>query len=264
MSFSFFSLAYLDLISKPSSPEEPGLFSDMVSVPTSGKQIKDERETFRNFLQAINLIPRVAEQQDTASTFSVSTKLRYLHVHLVDGGFDNLAKKGKGKGKNRVETEDRNKRRRQVGGGKNAILSSAFELFDFEFSFVPRSCQDEKTYFFISLLYFFTKFIVSVAQHRSAESEGLRFDSSKGLSFFCLTLVTRRKNIFLNLKLDKISTGIFSLLMYMVNNVLVNTDTTLHQNFASELSFYCKELAACISSPVHSWSSGLRNRKVGG
>ena len=66
------------------------------------------------------------------------------------------------------------------------------------------------------------------------------------------------------MKLDKISTGIFSLLMYMVNNVIVNTDTTLHQNFVSELSFYCKELAACISSPVHSWSSGLRNRKVGG
>ena len=72
-----------------------------------------------------------------------------------------------------------------------------------------------------------------MAQHRSAESEGLRFDSSKGLSFFslCLTLVTRRKNIFLNMKLDKISTGIFVLLMYMVNNVLVNTDTTLHQKF---------------------------------
>ena len=57
----------------------------------------------------------------------------------------------------------------------------------FEFSFVPRSCQDEKTYFFTSLLYFFTKFIVSVAQHRSAESEGLRFDSSKGLFFFSLS-----------------------------------------------------------------------------
>lgn len=96
------------------SPEQPGLFSDMVSVPTSGKQIKDERETFKNFLQAINLMPRVAKQQDTASTFSVSTKLRYLHVHLVDGGFDNLAKKGKGK--NRVEVEDRSKRRRQVRG----------------------------------------------------------------------------------------------------------------------------------------------------
>ncbi|XP_022799728.1 uncharacterized protein KIAA1109-like isoform X2 [Stylophora pistillata] len=102
-----------DVTSNSSSPEEPGLFSDMVSVPTSGKQIKDERETFKNFLQAINLIPRVAKQQDTASTFSVSTKLRYLHVHLVDGGFDNLAKRGKGKGKNRVETGDRNKRRRQ-------------------------------------------------------------------------------------------------------------------------------------------------------
>lgn len=152
MSFSFFSLAYLDLISKPSSPEEPGLFSDMVSVPTSGKQIKDERETFRNFLQAINLIPRVAEQQDTASTFSVSTKLRYLHVHLVDGGFDNLAKKGKGKGKNRVETEDRNKRRRQVGGGKNAILSSAFELFDFEF---PLSHALAKTKKKISLFLYY-------------------------------------------------------------------------------------------------------------
>lgn len=98
------------------SPEKPVLFSDMVSVPTSGKQIKDERETFKNFLQAINLMPRVAKQQDTASTFSVSTKLRYLHVHLVDGGFDNLAKKGKGKGKNRVEVEDRSKRRRQVQG----------------------------------------------------------------------------------------------------------------------------------------------------
>lgn len=155
MSFSFFSLAYLDLISKPSSPEEPGLFSDMVSVPTSGKQIKDERETFRNFLQAINLIPRVAEQQDTASTFSVSTKLRYLHVHLVDGGFDNLAKKGKGKGKNRVETEDRNKRRHQVGGGKNAILSSAFELFDFEFFLCPTPLPRRKNIF----LYFFTIFL---------------------------------------------------------------------------------------------------------
>lgn len=86
----------------------------MVSVPTSGKQIKDERETFKNFLQAINLMPRVAKQQDTASTFSVSTNLRYLHVHLVDGGFDNLAKKGKGQGKNRVEGEDKKKRRRQV------------------------------------------------------------------------------------------------------------------------------------------------------
>lgn len=90
---------------------QPGLFSDMVSVPTSGKQIKDERETFKNFLQAINLMPRVAKQQDTASTFSVSTNLRYLHVHLVDGGFDNLAKKGKGKGKNRVEAEAKKKRR---------------------------------------------------------------------------------------------------------------------------------------------------------
>ena len=101
-------------ISKPLSPEQQVLFSDMVSVPTSGKQIKDERETFKNFLQAINLMPRVAKQQDTASTFSVSTKLRYLHVHLVDGGFDNLAKKGKGKGKNRIEAEDSTKRRRQV------------------------------------------------------------------------------------------------------------------------------------------------------
>lgn len=97
------------------SPEKPVLFSaDMVSVPTSGKQIKDERETFKNFLQAIHLMPRVAKQQDTVSTFSVSTKLRYLHVHLVDGGFENLAKKGKGKGKNRVEAEDASKRRRQV------------------------------------------------------------------------------------------------------------------------------------------------------
>ena len=108
------ALDFADSISKPTSPEEPGLFSDMVSVPTSGKQIKDERETFKNFLQAINLMPRVAKQQDTASTFSVSTKLRYLHVHLVDGGFDNLAKKGKGK--NRVEVEDPSKRRRQVNG----------------------------------------------------------------------------------------------------------------------------------------------------
>lgn len=90
----------------------------MVSVPTSGKQIKDERETFKNFLQAINLMPRVAKQQDTASTFSASTKLRYLHVHLVDGGFDNLAKKGKGKGKNRVEAEDKTKRRRQVSAAR--------------------------------------------------------------------------------------------------------------------------------------------------
>ena len=106
---------------------QPDLFSDMVSVPTSGKQIKDERETFKNFLQAINLMPRVAKQQDTASTFSVSTKLRYLHVHLVDGGFDNLAKKGKGKGKNRVEAEDKRKRRRQV--------STEHRLFYFCFLF---------------------------------------------------------------------------------------------------------------------------------
>ena len=100
--------------SKPMSPGEPGLFSEMVSVPTSGKQIKDERETFKNFLQAINLMPRVAEQQDTASTFSVSTRLRYIHVHQVDGGFDNLANKGKGSGKSRVGNEDKRKGRRQV------------------------------------------------------------------------------------------------------------------------------------------------------
>lgn len=100
--------------SKPVSPGEPGLFSDMVSVPTSGKQIKDERETFKNFLQAINLMPRVAKQQDTASTFSVSTRLRYLHVHQVDGGFDNLANKGKGNGKSRVGIEEKRKGRRQV------------------------------------------------------------------------------------------------------------------------------------------------------
>ena len=100
--------------SKPMSPGEPGLFSEMVSVPTSGKQIKDERETFKNFLQAINLMPRVAEQQDTASTFSVSTRLRYIHVHQVDGGFDNLANKGKGSGKSRVGMEEKRKGRRQV------------------------------------------------------------------------------------------------------------------------------------------------------
>ncbi|XP_068720760.1 bridge-like lipid transfer protein family member 1 [Montipora capricornis] len=105
-----------DSVSKPVSPEEPGLFSDMVSVPTSGKQIKDERETFKNFLQAINLMPRVAKQQDTASTFSVSTRLRYLHVHQVDGGFDNLGKKGKGMGMNQVELEDKRKKRRQERG----------------------------------------------------------------------------------------------------------------------------------------------------
>ena len=71
--------------------------------------------------------------------------------------------------------------------------------------------------------------------------------------------MTRRKNIFLNMKLDKISTGIFSLLMYMVNNVLVNTDATLHQNFASELSFYCKELAACI----HQFTAGVVVCEIG-
>lgn len=130
-SFLSFSLTSLFLnspgsISKPLSPEQQVLFSDMVSVPTSGKQIKDERETFKNFLQAINLMPRVAKQQDTASTFSVSTKLRYLHVHLVDGGFDNLAKKGKGKGKNRIEAEDPTKRRRQVNTSFLATLLSAF------------------------------------------------------------------------------------------------------------------------------------------
>ena len=110
------------------SPPQPGLFSDMVSVPTSGKQIKDERETFKNFLQAINLMPRVAKQQDTAGTFSVSTKLRYLHVHLVDGGFDTLARKGKGKGKNRVEVDDKSRRRRQVSANRG-ISSSFFADF---------------------------------------------------------------------------------------------------------------------------------------
>ena len=37
----------------------------------------------------------------------------------------------------------------------------------------------------------------SVVKHRSAEYEGLRFDSSRGLRIFflCPTLVTRRKNI---------------------------------------------------------------------
>ena len=108
---------FLGSVTKPVSPEEPGLFSDMVSVPTSGKQIKDERETFKNFLQAINLMPRVAKQQDTASTFSVSTRLRYLHVHQVDGGFDNSGKKGKGMGMNQVELEDKRKKRRQVSYG---------------------------------------------------------------------------------------------------------------------------------------------------
>ena len=42
---------------------------------------------------------------------------------------------------------------------------------------------------------------VSVAQwleHRSAESEGVRLDSSWRLFFRCPTLVTRRKNIFLH------------------------------------------------------------------
>ena len=38
-----------------------------------------------------------------------------------------------------------------------------------------------------------------VVEHRSVESEGLRFDSSWGLRIFlCLKLVTRRKNIFLS------------------------------------------------------------------
>ena len=115
--------------SKQVSPPHPGLFSDMVSVPTSGKQIKDERETFKNFLQAINLMPRVAKQQDTASTLSVSTKLRYLHVHLVDGGFDTLAKKGKGKGKNRVEIDDKSRRRRQVSANRGISFSCLFVLY---------------------------------------------------------------------------------------------------------------------------------------
>ena len=41
-------------------------------------------------------------------------------------------------------------------------------------------------------------FCGSVVEHRSAESEGLRFDSSWDSEFFhCPTLVTRRKDIFL-------------------------------------------------------------------
>lgn len=73
------------------------LFGEMVSVPTSGKQIKDERETFKTFLQAINLMPRVAKKEDQANSFSLNTKFKCVHIHLVDGGFDNVGKKGKGK-----------------------------------------------------------------------------------------------------------------------------------------------------------------------
>ena len=73
--------------------------------------------------------------------------------------------------------------------------------------------------------------------------------------------MTRRKNIFLNMKLDKISTGIFSFLMYMVNNVLVNTDTTLHQkSLLLSLVFIAKNLLLVL---VHQFTAGVVDCEIG-
>lgn len=69
----------------------------MVSVPTSGKKIADEREIFKFLFQSIQLMPTVERDSKSASTLSVQVKLKYLNVDLVEGGFDNLTKKGKEK-----------------------------------------------------------------------------------------------------------------------------------------------------------------------
>lgn len=54
--------------------------SEMVSVPTSGKKIQDEKETFKTLLQAISLKPKVAEEKDTAKTISLTTTLKYVYL----------------------------------------------------------------------------------------------------------------------------------------------------------------------------------------
>ena len=69
----------------------------MVSVPTSGKQIADERDIFKFLFQSIQLMPALENDSKSASTLSVQVKLRYLNVDLVEGGFDNLTKRGKEK-----------------------------------------------------------------------------------------------------------------------------------------------------------------------
>lgn len=62
-----------------------GLFStEMVSVPTSGKKIQDEKETFKTLLQAIGLKPKVAEEKDTAKYISLTTTLKYAERCLAD------------------------------------------------------------------------------------------------------------------------------------------------------------------------------------
>ncbi|XP_048589365.1 transmembrane protein KIAA1109 homolog isoform X3 [Nematostella vectensis] len=96
-------------VSPDKSEQSTDLFAgDMVSVPTSGKQIQDERETFKTVLQAIGLMPKVAKDEDTASTVAFSTKLKYVRMDLVSGGFDNLTKsKGKGEGKTSAADEDK-------------------------------------------------------------------------------------------------------------------------------------------------------------
>ena len=79
-----------------SSPNS-NLFGDMVSVPTSGKQIADERDIFKSLFQSIQLMPALAKNGNSASTISVNARFKYLNVDLVEGGFDNLTKKGKEK-----------------------------------------------------------------------------------------------------------------------------------------------------------------------
>ena len=69
----------------------------MVSVPTSGKKIADERDIFKFLFQSIQLTPAHEKDQESASTLSVNLKLKYLNVDLVEGGFDNLTKVGKQK-----------------------------------------------------------------------------------------------------------------------------------------------------------------------
>jgi hypothetical protein len=63
-------------VSPDKADHDNKLFTEMVSVPTSGKKIQDERETFKTLLQAINLKPKVAEDVDTTNAISLKTSLK--------------------------------------------------------------------------------------------------------------------------------------------------------------------------------------------
>lgn len=84
-------LSYISLVTWATSEKDEDLFGQMVSQPTSGKQIADEKVIFKAFFLGMGFIQPSEEFSSCSDkTFSLRVKLRCLRLDISEGKLDCL------------------------------------------------------------------------------------------------------------------------------------------------------------------------------